>query len=133
MTAFKPGKSGNPKGRPKGIPDKRTVWRQALEPHGKALMAKAVDLALAGDASALKLCLDRLAPPIRPQAEPIRFDLHGVNLTEQAQSVLAAIADGTIPPDAGKALLDALASLSKITEIDEIMRRLDAIEEKTRA
>lgn len=130
---FKTGKSGNPKGRPKGIADKRTAWRQALEPRGKELMTKAVELALAGDSSALKLCLDRIAPSIRPQAEPIRFELHGDTLTEKAESVLCAVADGVLDPHTGKALIDSIGSLVKVSEVDEITRRLDQLEGKDNA
>lgn len=62
---FKAGQSGNPKGRPKGSKDKRTELRELLEPHAPELIQKAVDMALGGDVSALKMCLDRLIPPIK--------------------------------------------------------------------
>lgn len=60
---FSPGKSGNPYGRPRGIRDRRTSLRDLLEPHAPQLVAKAVEPALAGDSSALRLCIDRLIPP----------------------------------------------------------------------
>ena len=62
---FEKGKSGNPKGKPKGAKDKRTELRALLEPHAPALIQKAVDMALAGDTVALKLCLDRIIPSMR--------------------------------------------------------------------
>lgn len=126
--AFEKGQSGNPKGRPPGRPDRRTQWRKELEPNGKKLMARAVELALAGDTQALRLCLERLTPAIKPRGEAIQFDLTGDTLSEKAESVFVAIANGSIPPDSGKSLLDALAGMSKIAEIDEIKRRLDALE-----
>lgn len=126
--AFRPGQSGNPNGRPKGRADKRVSWRAALEPHGDELIAKAIELAMGGDPQALRMCLDRLAPSIKPQAEPVMFELKGDNLTQQAQSVLAAVADGELDPITGKALIDSLSSIARITEIDEITRRLDQLE-----
>lgn len=126
--AFKPGKSGNPKGRPKGRPDRRTRWREALEERGTELVAKAVELALEGDAQALKLCLDRAIPAYRPAAEPVRFEMAGETLTEQAQSILAAVADGQLDPITGRALIDAIGSLVKVAEVEEIRHRLDALE-----
>ncbi len=55
---FKRGQSGNPDGRPPGIPDKRTALRELLLPHADALVGKAVERALAGDASALRICIE---------------------------------------------------------------------------
>lgn len=63
--AFKKGQSGNPQGRPAGTGDKRRELRALLEPHAPALIEKAVELALAGDITALRLCLDRIIPPMR--------------------------------------------------------------------
>ncbi|WP_030071022.1 DUF5681 domain-containing protein [Halomonas alkaliantarctica] len=126
--AFKPGKSGNPKGRPAGRPDKRAQWRKELEKHGSDLVAKAVELALAGDSQALKLCIDRAIPAYRPTAEPVSFTMQGDTLTERANSILTAVATGELDPQTGKALIDAIGSLVKVTEIDEISRRLDELE-----
>ena len=63
--SFKKGQSGNPSGRPKGVKDKRTELRELLEPHAEALVKKAVDLALMGDTSALRLCLERIIPAVK--------------------------------------------------------------------
>lgn len=131
--AFKPGKSGNPTGRPKGRPDKRAQWRNELEKHGSDLVAKAVELALAGDSQALKLCIDRAIPAYRPTAEPVRFEMQGDTLTERANSVLTAVAAGELDPLTGKALIDAIGSLVKVSEIDEITRRLDELEGRANA
>ena len=65
-TRFKPGQSGNPSGRPKGARHRTTVAIEALlEGEGEALTRKAIELAKAGDMQALRLCMDRLAPPRR--------------------------------------------------------------------
>lgn len=67
---FQSGQSGNPNGRPKGIVDKRVKLRQLLEPHAERLIEKVVELALAGDISALKICIDRLIPRLKDDGEP---------------------------------------------------------------
>ena len=55
--------SGNP-GKPIGTRHKATQAVLALlEGEGEAITRKAVAMALAGDASALRLCLERIAPP----------------------------------------------------------------------
>jgi hypothetical protein len=65
---FQKGQSGNPAGKPKGARDKRTELRALLHPHAEALVNKAVDLALAGDTTALRICVDRIIPPVRSDA-----------------------------------------------------------------
>ncbi|SVE23951.1 uncharacterized protein METZ01_LOCUS476805, partial [marine metagenome] len=57
---FQLGQSGNPRGRPKGIIDKRTRYRIAFEEHSEALIASVIKNALEGDTVAQKMCLDRL-------------------------------------------------------------------------
>lgn len=63
---FLPGKSGNPAGRPKGSKNKITLLKQELEtelreqaaPQMKEVLAKAFELAQAGDRSMIKLLLE---------------------------------------------------------------------------
>lgn len=63
--AFVKGRSGNPLGRPVGSTDKRTALRELLEPHAENLVNKVVELALQGDVTAIKICLDRLIPTVK--------------------------------------------------------------------
>lgn len=66
VTKFVAGKSGNPTGRPKGSKNQITLLRQSLElqlreaaaPDMAAVMRKAIDLALEGDRSMIKLLLE---------------------------------------------------------------------------
>ena len=71
---FKPGESGNPDGRPKGSKDKRTQYRELFEPHADGLIQKAIDLALAGDTTCLKMCIDRLVSPFRAKDDTVTLD-----------------------------------------------------------
>src|SRR5678810_204159 len=110
-TKFKAGQSGNPAGRPKGALGKATRWRKELEPHGEALFKVAVQHALDGDMQALKLCLERISPPVKPNSEPVVFDLTGDSLSAKAESVLQAVADGVIDCDSGRKLIGAISDL----------------------
>ena len=104
---FKPGQSGNPKGKPKGTRHKATRAAQALlEGEAEALSRKAVELALAGDTTALRLCLERIAPP-RKDA-PLRMDLPELYTAADAagalRAIVAAVATGELTPSEGAAL-----------------------------
>jgi len=57
------GQSGNPAGRPKGAKNKTTLAAESLlKDHAEAITQKVIDLALEGDLTALKMCLDRVLP-----------------------------------------------------------------------
>ena len=99
-TTWQPGQSGNRSGKPKGAPDKRTALRELLLPHAPALVEKALELALRGDTTALKLCIDRLMPPLRAKEEPVTFAL-------EANAPLACICSINCP-----ALRSALTRIS---------------------
>jgi len=78
---FKKGESGNPAGRPKGTKDRRTELRGLLEPHAEELVAKAVELALAGDVTALRICMDRLIPiakPTEPEKPQVAIQVNAI-------------------------------------------------------
>jgi Family of unknown function (DUF5681) len=57
---FKPGKSGNPSGKPKGARNKTTVaMEKLLDDDAATITSKAIELAKNGDLTALRLCLER--------------------------------------------------------------------------
>jgi hypothetical protein len=61
---FPKGTSGNPSGRPSGSRNRTTLLMESLlEGEAEQLTRKAIDLALDGDITALRLCLERLVPP----------------------------------------------------------------------
>src|SRR4029453_8739383 len=72
---FVKGQSGNPNGRPKGPRNTPTVAVETLlDGQTQALTQKAIDLALAGDITALRLCLDRILPVRKDRPVMIRGD-----------------------------------------------------------
>lgn len=124
---FKKGESGNPSGRPAGIPDKRVALRALLDPHAPELVAKAVELALEGDAGALKLCLDRLIPPMKTAPVSMPGLSHG-SLSDRGEAVLNALGVGEVDPTQGAQLLTAIQAQARIIETSEIIERLEALE-----
>lgn len=75
---FKKGHRGNPDGCRKGSRHKATLAAEALlEGEAEALTRKAIELALAGDGQALRLCMERLVP--RRKDRPVDVDLAGLS------------------------------------------------------
>lgn len=128
---FKKGQSGNPGGRPKGIKDRRTVFREHLESHSKDLIKKAVELALAGDVRAMKLCLERIAPAVKPRDEPVEIGMLRGSLTKQGQRIIKAMGLGELSPSEAASMLSALASQTRLVEADELEKRITALEAKS--
>lgn len=66
---FKKGQSGNPNGRPKGALNKTTLaCQELLQGEAEAITRKAINMALQGDMTAIKLCMERI---IAPRREPL--------------------------------------------------------------
>jgi hypothetical protein len=63
---YETGRSGNPGGRQSGSRNKATlVATTFLAGESEALTRSAVELALVGDPTAMRLCLERILPPCR--------------------------------------------------------------------
>lgn len=130
---FLPGQSGNPKGKPKGLGDKRTELRELFKPHASALVEKAIQMALEGDSQAMRLCMDRLVAPIKAQSLPVVLkDMNGA-LAEQGDAVLKALGEGRITPSEGASIQQALIAQARIVEVDELERRLTELEERIKS
>jgi Family of unknown function (DUF5681) len=72
---WKKGQSGNPKGKPVGVHSYHTTQvRELLASRLPQLVEQAITMALGGDSAALKLCLERLAPPMKPRDDPVQLD-----------------------------------------------------------
>ena len=123
--------SPNKAGRPRGVLDRRTKVTQALMDDAPKVARVVIDAALAGDVQAAGLVLSRVAPALRAQTERVEFDFDAsASVTEQAESVLQAIADGKVAPDVGKQILDGISTLYGIKQIAELETRLQALEDK---
>lgn len=126
---WKPGQSGNPRGRPPG-PNSSTALRKLInvEPILKKLQAAAES----GDVRAAEVLLTRALPVYRTTAQPVALaELQdAATLTEKAQAILAAVADGSLAPDLGAALVSAVGNVAKVAEVDELMRRVAALEQE---
>ena len=129
LMAWKPGQSGNPAGsrkRDTGRAALREQITEALPPIIKKLIALARD----GDVQAARTLLERVLPPARPEALPIELpDVAAAGtFTEQAEALFKAAVSGGVAPDVAARLLTGVAAAARTTEIDELARRIAALE-----
>ena len=128
---WQPGQSGNPKGRPVGSRNKKNVIAEEFEKDGSEVARVVMNAALEGDMQAANMVLQRLSPPLRARAEKVTFELTpDAPLHQQANQVLASVAEGAIDPETGKMLIDCIQSVAGIRAVDELEARLIALEEK---
>jgi hypothetical protein len=121
---------GNP-GRPVGARNAVTrAVEEILQGEADGLTRKAVALALDGDTTALRLCLERIAPS-RKDA-PVQFDLPDLDTAEDAMSaakaVLRAVSDGEITPVEGATVMGLVESFRRALETNDLEQRITALE-----
>lgn len=131
---FQKGRSGNPGGRPKGARNATTLALEILlDGQANALTQKAIDLALAGDMAALRLCLDRIMPPRKDR--PVTFALPEIKGAQDAaavvSAVLAAVASGELTPSDAAEIGKLIDSYVKAFETAELAERLERLERMT--
>jgi hypothetical protein len=129
MGKFKPGQSGNPGGKAPGTKSRTTLLRESLADHLPDILDRLVEQANAGDLQAIKVLLDRVMPALRPIDSPVRLSL-GEDLGANGRAILAAAASSEITPDQAAKLLQGVGALARVIEIDELAKRVAALEER---
>ena len=121
---------GNP-GRPRGARHKATRAALALlDGEAEALTRQAVTMALEGDTTALRLCLERIAPPRKDG--PVAFDLPRMETARDAAkaagAVLEAVAEGDLTPTEGAHIMGLVENYRRTLETSELEARVAALE-----
>lgn len=124
---WKPGQSGNPAGRKPGTGQVAKL-RAAIAEQLPDLLDALVMRALGGDVGAARLLLERTIAPLRAVEPTQPLTLPDGSLTDQGRAVLKAVAAGELAPGQGAALLSAIGALARVTEIDELTARIEALE-----
>ena len=103
-----------------------------LEGQHAALTQKAIDLALSGDGTALRLCLDRIAPARKDS--PIAFALPPIitvaDTVTASASLLSAVAEGEVTPDEAGRVMALLTAHRALVEAGDLEARITALEAK---
>ena len=130
-TKFKPGKSGNPNGRPKGARHKATLAIESLlDGEHEAITRKAIDLAKGGDMSAIRLCMDRLAPPRKDRH--IEFALPKMEKARDAvdagAAIIEAVSTGEMTPSEAGELMKVVECYARTLQVSDFEARLERLE-----
>jgi hypothetical protein len=128
---FRKGRSGNPAGRRPGCRNRATMLAEGLlEDEAQALTRKAVELALEGDTTALRLCLERILP--RQRSRAVAFELPAVDRVEDLTGAMGAVfqevAGGRLRFDEGATLIGMLETRRRAFETIDMEQRLQALE-----
>ena len=116
---FQKGASGNPAGRPPGIMNAATRTAAVLlSGEAGALTRKAIDLALAGDIAALRLCIDRIIAPQRDQpiAFPMPVTAGAADLPRAMAALTEAAAAGAMTPAEAASLAQVFEARARVME-----------------
>lgn len=118
-------------GRPAGARNRTTMAvLDLLAGQAEALTQRAVELALGGDTTALRLCLDRIAPPRKDN--PVQFALPRMatarDAAEAAGAVLQAVSSGELTPIEAVQIMGLIDSLRRVLETTELEARVAALE-----
>lgn len=135
---FRKGRSGNPAGRPNGSRNRDTLAAEALlEGEADELMRLLIEKAKSGDATALRLCIDRIIPPRR--SRPVIFYLPIIETVEDIvsayQAVLRAAADGQLTPEEAQQFIrilegmrDAMETVQLSESVADLIERVGLLE-----
>lgn len=131
MTKFKKGESGNKNGRPRGARNKAVLAAlELLEGEASALTRKAIDAALDGDMVALRLCLDRIVPPVKDR--PVNITLPEMteagDLPKITMALLSAVSVGVVGPTEAATLAKLVEVHRGALEMADITERIKKLE-----
>ena len=118
-------------GKPRGSRHKTTRAVEALlDGEADKITRKCADLALEGDTTAIRLCLERIAPPRKDT--PVSFDLPPMKSAQDAsgaaEAVLRAVSEGEISPLEGASVMGLVEGYRKTLETTELEERISALE-----
>ena len=116
---FEKGRSGNPAGRRSASRNKATLAAAALlAGESQALTRTSVELALAGDPTAMRLCIERLLPPCRERI--VKFILPPIesvsDISAAMRAVTSALAKGDLTPGEAATIAGVVETFARAIE-----------------
>ena len=134
----RPFEAGNKfgRGRPKGSRNReKSPGQHELEEYALHLVRKCITMAMRGDQSALRMCMERISPArrgalIQMNLPPIRT---AQDVDRAAEKVTQAIRRGKLTPAEGGTMMNVLEGRSRIIVGAQFEGRLQKVEEKMAA
>lgn len=123
---------GNP-GKPRGSRHKATQAVQVLldEATGQ-LTQKAINLALEGDTTALRLCLERVCPARKDI--PVLFAMPDIKTADDAaigaRAIIEAVSVGDLTPIEGASVMGLIETYRRTLETTDIETRIKELESR---
>lgn len=133
MAKYQKGHSGNPSGKKPGTLNKRTKLSHILDSHGEMLINKTIEMALDGDAQALRLCIERLMPKVTSQF--VQFDIGEIDientdkLSAIGRKIVKSITQGELTLEDAQKLFVILDKQRLLVEFTDLVSKVEKIEE----
>jgi hypothetical protein len=124
---FKSGESGNMKGRPKGSGHRQRLFRELIAPHQETLITTALNLALSGNESMLRLFLDKLMPH---NALGVPLTIQGHDAHEKINSLIENVANGDLKPDDAVKIASIIHKSAEMENQKKMILKLDSFEKQ---
>jgi hypothetical protein len=97
-----------------------------LEGEAEKLSRKAVELAMEGDSTAMRLCMERLMPPMK--GRPVVFPLPKIEKVEDLPAAMTAVteamANGIVTPEEAAVVASVIETQRRTMELTSIEQRL---------
>ena len=129
---FKEGNTIGAAGKPRGCKNKATRAMEALlDDEGEKITRKAIDLAMAGDQAALRLCMERLLAPCKDR--PVTLDLPPMTCTENiaqaSANIIVAVSEGQITPSEANRVMQLVEVSRRTIESEQLEQRIERLEQ----
>ena len=130
-SGFQKGKSGNPKGRPKGDLGLAAMFlKQKLMEKGEAVINVIIEKALSGDMAASKLVIDRIIPACKDMHLkvdlPTMLTLKDVDLA--TDKLIEYVSNSELTPSEGHSIAGFIENKRKVMESRDLEKRIEELE-----
>jgi hypothetical protein len=109
---FKQGKSGNPKGRPRGAQSHQKI-RQAILDAAPEIVETLIAAAKAGDVRAARVLIERALPALKAESAPVFLDAPE-ELSGRIKAIVDAMLSGALSPTQAGELVSTLALSTRV-------------------
>ena len=130
---FLPGVSGHPQGKPPGSRNRASLLvEDLLGGRAEALAEKAIEMALAGNALALRLCLERLVPARKERQMVLQLPPPATaqEISAGFARVVDALTQGELTPSETDSVAALLESARRTLETTDLARRIHELENR---